>query len=593
LNARLILVGAATLVACTPSTPVGTGPAPAAGAPSRGATDAAPSAGSMLDNADRARQALNRLTFGPRPGDLELVERMGVNAWIDLQLRPERIPDASADSVLGRLDVTRESALEMAALHPQPYEVRLPSTARLPDTAVLRPRITGSATEELADLRDQVAMANAASDRANMLSQHAYAAQNELIPSIMLRSTVSDRQLLEVMTVFWENHFSVSADKMSGQYALVDYDHAIHANALGKFRDLLEAVAKSPAMLFYLDNAESGVDSLHPTSVELAMQQLRAAHPPLGDTGLIAVATHRPTGLNENFARELMELHTLGVDGGYTQHDVQEVARCFTGWRIDNGNGPFAFSQLSVFAFHPEQHDAAEKVVLGVHIPAGRGIEDGEEVLDILARSPSTARFIAKKLVIHFVSDNPPPALVERAAQTYLRTGGDIREVLRTIVTSPEFFSRAAFRAKAKTPFELVASVVRALNAAPDTTQETAQLVAGLGQRIFGHLTPEGWPDQGAAWLNMGALLDRVNFAVKVGGGQVRTITIANWRPSSALLKLNATDQVDGVIAALLEGEVSPTTRDALLAIETPPGSIQHLGELVGLALGSPEFQSR
>ena len=265
----------------------------------------------------------------------------------------------------------------------------------------------------------------------------------------------------------------------------------IRPRALGKFRDLLGAVAKSPAMLFYLDQCQSTVDSMHTPLARRSACVARAR----AACSARQPATAQRRGLNENYARELLELHTLGVDGGYTQHDVIEVARALTGWTMNPRQG-------GEFIFRPEIHDADAKTVLGHRLAAGRGIEDGEEVLDILARSPATARFIARKLAIRFVSDDPPPALVDRAARTFLATDGDIREMVRTIVTSPEFFSRSAYRAKVKSPFELVASALRVARRAPDTTPRTAQIVAFLGEPIFGHQAPNGWPETGDAWMN-------------------------------------------------------------------------------------------
>ena len=543
-----------------------------------------------LNDADRARQALSRLTFGARPGDLAMVERMGVNAWVEQQLYPERMADRAAESVLDGLDITHKTAFELVADHPTALELGLVSPPSRPDTMAMRSKAapdTASPMVELAGMREQVERASRRAEQAGRLGQLRNGAVRELPPSILLRAALSDRQLLEVMTVFWENHFSVSTDKMPNQFTLVDYDRAIRTHALGKFRDLLGAVAKSPAMLYYLDNFQSVVDSLHPTLAEWQIEQRRMAHPPLGDTSLVHAVKRRRTGVNENYARELMELHTLGVDGGYTQHDVQEVARCLTGWGIDN----YAFG--GTFAFQSGQHDAGEKIVLGVRIPGGRGIEDGEQVLDLLARHPSTAHFIAKKLVVHFVSDSAPPALVERAAQTYLRTDGDIREVVRTIITSPEFNSRDAYRAKVKTPFELVASILRTMNAPPDTTAQGVQLVARLGQPMFGRATPEGWPDQGAAWMNTGALLNRVNLGSQVGANQLSGVTIAKWKPTPALLEMNSGQEVDGVIDALLSADASVETRQAMLALQTPAHTRQHIGDLVAIALGSSDFQRR
>jgi uncharacterized protein (DUF1800 family) len=543
-----------------------------------------------LSPTDRARQALNRLTFGARPGDLAAVERVGVKAWVERQLHPERIPDRLADSVLDLFDITHKTAFELVADHPQANEVGLGPLQQRPETTTMRRKAMTDSMSPLAELASMRAEASRTDQRATQavnLGRTRAAAARELAPSVLLRAALSDRQLLEVMTAFWENHFSVSADKMPNPFALVDYDHTIRAHALGKFRDLLGAVAMSPAMLFFLDNYQSSVDSLHPNAMEWKIEQRRAAHPPLGDTSLVHMVKRRRAGINENYARELMELHTLGVDGGYSQRDVQEVARCLTGWGIDN------FLLGGTFAFQPTQHDAGEKVVLGVTIPGGRGIEDGQQVLDILARHPSTAHYLAKKLVIHFVSDSAPTALVERVARTYLHTDGDIREVMRTIITSPEFNSRQAYRAKVKTPFELVASILRVMNAPPDTTPQNVQLLARLGQPVFGRATPDGWPDQGAAWMNTGALLNRVNLGAQVAANQIASIATKDWKPRDALLSMSADKQVDGIIDALLGGDASAETRSALLAVQSPAGAPQHLSDLVAIVLGSSDFQRR
>ncbi|MFI5229983.1 MAG: DUF1800 domain-containing protein [Gemmatimonadales bacterium] len=544
----------------------------------------------QLTGIDRARQAANRLTFGARPGEVEAIQRMGVDRWIDRQLHPESIPDPAADSVLDRLEITHKSAFQLAADHPQANEFHLQPFA-LPDSAHMAPasamRDTGSAMAQLAGMRARADSAAAKTELGMRLTIQRGAVQRELAPSLLVRAELSERQLLEVMTIFWENHFSVAAANVGTPLSLVDYDHAIRTHALGKFRDLLGAVAKTPAMLVYLDNYQSVVDSLHPNPTEWLVEQRRAAHPPLGDTSLVHAVHRRRVGINENYARELMELHTLGVDGGYTQHDVQEVARCLTGWGVDD------FITGGSFAFHGAQHDAGEKMVLGVRIPGGRGIEDGEQVLDILARHPSTARFIARKLAIRFVSDDPPPSIVDRAARTYLRTDGDIREVLHTIFTSPEFFSRRAYRAKVKTPYELVASALRAMNASPDTTPQLAQIVARLGQPIFGRATPDGWPDQATAWMNGGALVDRVNFGIQIANDQVREVRLAAWKPAAALPALSADQVVDAVIDALLSGDASFQTRQAMLAAASPVGTPRRVGELVAVALGSSDFQRR
>jgi len=379
----------------------------------------------------------------------------------------------------------------------------------------------------------------------------------------------------------------------------VEYDRdVIRPHALGKFRDLLGAVAKSPQMLFFLDNYQSSVDSLHPNVDEARIELRRQSNADPDVQRFAALPRRRPRGVNENYAREVMELHTLGVDGGYTQTDVQEMARALTGWTIgvpQLGGG---------FVFRPELHDAGAKTVLGHSLPPGRGVEDGEAALDIVARAPATARFIATKLARHFVSDDPPPTLVDRCAGAFRRTDGDIRETMRCIIASPEFFSRAAYHAKVKTPFELVTSAMRALGAQADTTPRGAQAVAQLGQPIFGRLTPDGWPDRGDAWMNSGAILNRINFGFRLAAGQFPMVGVARWPSAARLRSLPVDAQVNGVIDELLGGDVSAETRrilsngeNPMLAAappaKTPVPQLTGLPGIVGLALGSPEFQRR
>jgi uncharacterized protein (DUF1800 family) len=310
-----------------------------------------------------------------------------------------------------------------------------------------------------------------------------------------------------------------------------------------------------------------------------------------------------PKGLNENYGRELLELHTLGVDGGSTQQDVIEVARALSGWTVDRpreGGG---------FVFRPAMHDAGAKVVLGHSLPAGRGIEDGEEVLDIVARQPATARFNATKLARRLVSDPPPAALVERAARRFMETDGDIRQVVWTIATSPEFYARAAYRAKVKSPFELVVSALRAVGASPDASPRTARLVARLGEPAFGHQAPDGWPETGEAWINAGAILSRINFGLALASGRVPGASPLGWPGATALASAPRAAQVDGVVGALLGGDASPDTRAILLSGEHPfltrggadsdcslagpAPQLDGLPQIVGLAIGSPEFQRR
>jgi len=327
-------------------------------------------------------------------------------------------------------------------------------------------------------------------------------------------------------------------------------------------------------MLFYLDNARSMADSTRPTLNSRNGAAIRVVPMRRGAFGAMRAAqqtqrqqqkpqTRRP-GLNENYGRELLELHTLGVDGGYTQQDVINVARAFTGWTIQPP------TQGGGFIFRPQVHDAGGKIVLGHKLAAGRGMEDAEDVLDILARSPATAHFVSFKLARRFVSDSPSKALVDHAAQVYLRTDGDIREVLRAIVTSPEFFSQQAFHSKVKTPFEVVVSAMRSLNATPDSTPRSAQVIAFLGQPIFGHQAPNGWPETGDAWMNTGAILNRINFGMAAAGGRLPGVDIRALPALDTLRFAPRDKQVDAVVATILNGMVSPDTRAVLLSGEHP-----------------------
>jgi uncharacterized protein (DUF1800 family) len=422
--------------------------------------------------------------------------------------------------------------------------------------------------DEIAQMRQQQQMANS---RRQVVTQ--------LQSSRVARAVASERQLQEVMTDFWENHFNIYAAKGAPEpYYLVDFDqNVIRPHALGKFRDLLEAVSRSPAMLFYLDNARSMADSTRPT---LRQENARNQFPrtrPFGrpSVGIIVrapraaqqgqpqVPRQRP-GLNENYGRELLELHTLGVDGGYTQQDVINVARAFTGWTIKPP------AQGGGFIFRPQVHDAGDKIVLGHRLAAGRGEEDAEDVLDILAKSPATAHFISFKLARRFVSDSPSKALVDHAAQVYLKTDGDIREVLRSIITSPEFFSQRAFRSKVKSPFEVVVSAARALNAAPDSTPRSAQVIGYLGQPIFAHQAPNGWPETGESWMNTGAILNRINFGMAAAAGRLPGADIRALPALDTIGSAPREKQVDAVVAAVLNGMVSPDTRAVLLSGEHP-----------------------
>jgi uncharacterized protein (DUF1800 family) len=558
----------------------------------------------------QVQQVLNRLAFGPRPGDVARVRAMGVDQWIALQLAPDRLDDRATEAVLASYEELNRPTSDLVSMYTEGQQAlrqMQQQVAQQGDTNGKRD-IRAELLRQNPQLRDQV--------RRN---QRIVA---DVQSARLARAVGSERQLQEVMTDFWENHFTVFAGKGLTRLFIPAYDRdVIRPRALGNFRDLLGAVARSPAMLFYLDQWQSAGDSLHPT--------LGAPRRGPGRRGAPAQQRRPRRGLNENYARELLELHTLGVDGGYTQQDVINVARALTGWTMNP-------RQDAEFMFRPEIHDAGEKIVLGHRLPGGRGIEDGEAVLDLVARDPHTARFIARKLAIRFVSDNPPPALVDRAAQRFIETGGDIREVVRTIVTSSEFFSHAAYRSKVKSPLELVASALRAVGAEPDTSVRSARLVGFLGQPIFGHQAPNGWPETGESWMNTGAILNRINFGLAVAAGRLPNASLAHWSDAERLRNAPREEQVDGVVNAFLGGHVSPDTRQILVSGEnplmarfagavdsvamsampdmapemSPPGSdgqrrrmaarplgppiqLAGLAQVVGLAIGAPEFQRR
>lgn len=504
----------------------------------------------------QVHHVLNRLAFGARPGDVDAVRAMGVDAWIDRQLYPERIPDAAVEQLLGRFPTLGRTGEQLLADFPPAAVVR----------AQMQRRDATMAMEDTVRRRQQ--------------GRPSYAFLGELASSRVARAVVSERQLQEVMVDFWENHFNVFAGKDRTRYFLPAYDaQTIRPHALGTFRELLGAVAKSPAMLYYLDNWQSVADSGRPTlraaqrpmNARQAARRAAAVQQRLAQNPQLQQAAQRRRGLNENYARELMELHTLGVDGGYTQQDVIEVARALTGWTIARG------AQGGGFAFRGDVHDASTKTILGQSFAANRGIEEGEAVLDLLASHPSTAKFIATKLARRFVSDTPPAALVERAAATFRRTNGDIRDVVRTIVTSPEFFASASYRAKVKSPFELVASTMRAMHAPPDATPRTSQLVSRLGQPIFGHQAPNGYPETGDAWMNTGAILNRINFGLAAASGRVPGIRLSAWPLTAQIATSSRDDQVDAVIEELFGGAVSSDTRQVLLT-GTNPFLQQHGG---------------
>lgn len=503
-----------------------------------------------LSAREQALHALNRLAFGPRPGDLDAVMKEGVDRWIDRQLTPDRIEDRQGVAVLSAYEHLGKDASDLRAEFPPPGALR-------------------RATEGRMTAADSQALQAQARQGRRFIA--------ELMSARVARAVISERQLAEVVTDFWLNHFSVFVGKNAQmRYHLPTYEReTIRPHVLGRFRDLLGAVAKSPAMLIYLDNATSVADSTRPTLVDrdVADRRLRRARAAVrrrpnarrDSAGLEQLLARRPRGVNENYARELLELHTLGVDGGYTQDDVINVARALTGWTVRPGQ-----RGDDGFVFNPVAHDAGEKRILGQRFAAGRGEAEGDAVLDLLARHPSTARHVASKLVTRLVSDEPPADLVDHAAEVFRRTDGNIREVVRAIVTSPAFFSRAAYRSKVKSPFEVVVSAARAIGARADTTPYTAALVARLGQPIYGHQAPDGWPETGEEWMNTGAILNRINFGMALAANRVPGARVTDWPTYASLRNAHRAAQVDGVILAFLGGQVAPETRQVLESGSNP-----------------------
>ena len=543
--------------------------------------------------------ALNRLAYGPQPGEIEQVRKMGLEKWIDQQLNPNSIDDSALEARLDRYPTLRMSSDKLVEKFPQPNEAA---------------KKEGLSKEEYQEKQRE--KARAAIERIDPLNPNAAAEQQlakivgpqrivvELSMAKLDRAIYSNRQLEAVMEDFWFNHFNVFAGKNQDRWLLTAYTRdTIRPHTMGKFQDLLLATARSPAMLVYLDNWLSA-DPIAAKRMqeELAMRRRRFEGifgPPMPRQpggAVQASAKKQERGLNENYGREVMELHTLGVDGGYTQQDVIEMAKCLTGWTVH------APRKDPDFFFDDRIHTAGKKVVLGRTFNYG-GMKDGEEALKMLANNPSTAKFISTKLARHFVSDNPPPALVDRMAETYRTSNGDIRAVLKTMIYSPEFWSKEAYRAKVKQPFELAASTARALGAEVDVTLPLAQWVGRMGEPLFQAQPPTGYSDKSETWVNTGALLNRLNFALalssnKVSGTKSDLQTLlgqdADTDPHKALAR---------ALTAFLDDQVAQQTQATLEArLEDPQilqaaldDPVKHVNEslIAGLVLGAPEFQRR
>ncbi len=581
-----------------------------------------------LKKDDQILHALDRLTFGPRPGDVAAVKKLGLKKWIDQQINPDRIPENPAlEAQLQPLESLRMTTMETVQHYPPPQLIKAIADGRQPkpDDPVLRatverlmarykvgkkaqngdkaqpapdPNADLEPARPLEDVLDssqiQTLRTGKPDERRDLLASLAPEKLEEtlialprgqrqqlfnvaptdirrkillmnapqqvvaydLLESKLLRAIESNRQLAEELDDFWFNHFNVYYDKGSDRFLIPAYERdAIRPNVLGKFRDLLEATAKSPAMLFYLDNFQSVRSDIDAKNKNRKVKR----------------------GLNENYGRELMELHTLGVNGGYTQKDVTEVARCFTGWTLlepRRGGG---------FFYNDNLHDKGEKIVLGHVIPAGGAQDDAEKVLDILATHPSTAHFVSKKLAQRFVADNPPDSLVDRMAKTFLTTNGDMRAVMKTMLESKEFWSEGAYRAKVKTPFEMVVSSVRALDATVTDAWALANQVGTLGEPLYRKQEPTGYSNLNAEWVNSAALLGRLNFALQLARNNVPGVKVDASRFGSDPLE---------VAKVLMFRSVSPQTRAAIAkALEDQKQKTP--ATVAGLVIGSPDFQRR
>jgi len=581
-----------------------------------------------INKDDQILHALDRLTFGPRPGDVSSVKKMGLKKWIDLQLHPEQIKEnPELEAKLQPLESLRMTPMETVQHYPPPQLIRAIAMGRqpMPEDPVLRATVArlmtrykakkgtdagakngaaADANEEMepvkrldevldsaelqtmrsgtpekkrelltslpADKLEEVLIAMPRGQRQQLVSFASTEIRRkvllmnapqqvvayDLLESKLWRAIESKRQLAEELDDFWFNHFNVYYDKGSDRFLIPAYERdAIRPNVLGKFRDMLEATAKSPAMLFYLDNFQSVRPDMDAKNKNRKVKR----------------------GLNENYGRELMELHTLGVNGGYTQKDVTEVARCFTGWTLlepRRGGG---------FFYNDNMHDKGEKVVLGHVIPAGGGQDDAQKVLDILATHPSTAHFISKKLAQRFVADNPPDALVEKMAKTFLSSNGDIREVMKAMLASKEFWSEGAYRAKVKTPFEMVASSVRALDADVSDAFALANQVGNLGEPLYRKQEPTGYSNMNSDWVNSAALLSRMNFALNLAQNRVPGVKVDVSRFGS--------DPIE-VAKTLMFRSASPQTRAAIQkALEDQKQKTP--ATVAGLVIGSPDFQRR
>jgi uncharacterized protein (DUF1800 family) len=525
-----------------------------------------------LSAREQALHVLNRLGFGPRPGDVERVLKIGVSKYLEQQLHPETIPDAAAAARLKDLPTIVMS------------NAQLFDTFERPLRAALRQRRAAAGDGQEVDL-ERIREMIPPEKRPRRIVE-------ELSAARVIRAADSERQLNEVMADFWMNHFNVFAAKGLDRVLLPSFERdVVRPRMWGKFEDLLMATAKSPAMLFYLDNARSVADEEHrppvPERRRALVNRALAADPEMAKQA----KEKAPKGINENYAREIMELHTLGVDGGYTQKDVTELARALTGWSISGGPSQRRGEAEAEFIFRARMHDIGTKTILGHALPAGGGIEEGETMIRILAHHPSTARHIAFQLCQRLVADDPPKALVERVAKVFLESGGDLRETVRAVVTSPEFSDPQFYRAKMKSPFTYVVSAVRAVGGVTDGRALARQLVQ-MGEPLYLCQPPTGYSDRADAWINSGTLIARLNFALALGGDALPGTSAEPRRLISESDAASTEKTVDALARVLLPGGLSESTRETIRQRSTDEASAAvPVSRIAGLILGSPDFQ--
>ena len=583
----IALFGAVVLCAPTPSAfaaPASPGAAKSAPAPPRVANSMSAATNAAwqqpLTGDEKILNALNRLTFGSRPGDVAKVKKLGLNQWIASQLNPVSIDDRALEKELASMSMlgAQPETLMLA------YGVQNGNIRRfLAQAAAMKNGKTPKEAEEIKlSARDQE---NIREFQASGLDIGAsYQALGELTAAKLARATDSNRQLQEVLVDFWGNHFNVDVNKGPVQVLKVlDDRDTIRPHVMGTFRELLGASAHSPAMLLYLDNAKS--------TVEITNKRTNKTR----------------GGLNENYGREIMELHTLGVDGGYTQKDVTEVARCFTGWGVDLRRDNMGFR------FNANAHDKGEKLVLGQRIPAGGGQEDGEKVLDILANHPATAKHLAFKLCQRFIADEPPQSAVDAVAKAFTRSKGDLKKTYAALFATPEFNSQGAYRAKIKSPLEFAVSAVRALNGTfalpdPDNPRQQQWLVligrsarernnnrnnlprlplateiATMGQPLWGYQAPTGYPENSREWVSSSALIARLNFALSLTTGRIGDVAL----DKDTFRNASVGEVAQNLLSEPLSAQSKATIEDE---IKVAPGDGAKLRALI---LGSPEFQRR